>query len=147
VWRRNQASRAGVRIWATARNLPSRPRNDLSLETPPERRWRGRLSARVESSRCQNPPSSTPATSDSERISFNQINGNTGHRIKYAKVDADTGEEVANEDIVKGYALDKDTSAFGRRAHPPSACTALGISLHERVLPRPRKLLLRPSRR
>jgi non-homologous end joining protein Ku len=24
-------------------------------------------------------------------------------------VDADTGEEVANEDIVKGYALDKDT--------------------------------------
>src|ERR1700722_18558542 len=25
------------------------------------------------------------------------------------KVDADTGEEVANEDIVKGYALDKDT--------------------------------------
>src|ERR1700680_4747953 len=25
------------------------------------------------------------------------------------KVDADTGEEVANEDIVKGYALDKDS--------------------------------------
>jgi non-homologous end joining protein Ku len=33
----------------------------------------------------------------------------TGHRIKYLKVDADTGEEVANEDVVKGYALDKDT--------------------------------------
>src|SRR5204863_5563366 len=27
----------------------------------------------------------------------------------YLKVDADTGEEVPNEDIVKGYALDKDT--------------------------------------
>src|ERR1700730_2756000 len=33
----------------------------------------------------------------------------TGHRIKYAKVDADTGEEVANEDIVKGYKIDTDT--------------------------------------
>jgi DNA end-binding protein Ku len=31
------------------------------------------------------------------------------HRIKYAKVDADTGEEVANEDIVKGYKVDTDT--------------------------------------
>jgi non-homologous end joining protein Ku len=27
--------------------------------------------------------------------------------MEIAKVDADTGEEVANEDIVKGYALDK----------------------------------------
>lgn len=33
----------------------------------------------------------------------------TGHRIKYVKVDADTGEEVPNEDIVKGYMLDKET--------------------------------------
>jgi non-homologous end joining protein Ku len=33
----------------------------------------------------------------------------TGHRIKYAKVDADTGEEVDNEDIVKGYKVDTDT--------------------------------------
>jgi len=30
-----------------------------------------------------------PATSDSEKVSFNQINRKTGHRIKYAKVDAD----------------------------------------------------------
>jgi DNA end-binding protein Ku len=34
-----------------------------------------------------------PATSDSEKISFNQINRKTGHRIKYAKVDADTGRK------------------------------------------------------
>ena len=33
----------------------------------------------------------------------------TGHRIKYLKVDADTGEEVANENIVKGYKIDTDT--------------------------------------
>jgi DNA end-binding protein Ku len=50
-----------------------------------------------------------PATSESEKISFNQLNRKTGHRIKYAKVDADTGEEVANEDIVKGYKVDTDT--------------------------------------
>ena len=50
-----------------------------------------------------------PATSETEKISFNQLNRKTGHRIKYAKVDADTGEEVANEDIVKGYKVDTDT--------------------------------------
>jgi hypothetical protein len=49
------------------------------------------------------------ATSESEKISFNQLNRKTGHRIKYAKVDADTGEEVPNEDIVKGYKIDTDT--------------------------------------
>ena len=43
-----------------------------------------------------------PATSESEKISFNQINRKTGHRIKYQKVDADTGEEVSNEDINQG---------------------------------------------
>ena len=35
-----------------------------------------------------------PATSESEKISFNQLNKQTGHCIKYMKVDADTGEEV-----------------------------------------------------
>jgi DNA end-binding protein Ku len=46
-----------------------------------------------------------PATSESEKISFNQLNRKTGHRIKYTKVDADTGEEVPNEDIVKATCL------------------------------------------
>src|SRR6266849_2370717 len=50
-----------------------------------------------------------PATSDTEKVSFNQSNRKTGHRIKYAKVDADTGEEVAVEDIMKGYKVDTDT--------------------------------------
>jgi DNA end-binding protein Ku len=49
-----------------------------------------------------------PATSESEKISFNQINKNTGHRIRYLKVDAETGEEVSNDEIVKGYQVDKD---------------------------------------
>jgi non-homologous end joining protein Ku len=38
---------------------------------------------------CTCPVALYPATSDSEKISFNQINRKTGHRIKYAKVDAD----------------------------------------------------------
>jgi DNA end-binding protein Ku len=41
-----------------------------------------------------------PAKFDTEKISFNQINRNTGHRIKYLKVDADTGEEVSSDDII-----------------------------------------------
>lgn len=50
-----------------------------------------------------------PATSESEKISFNQINRNTGHRIKYQKVDAETGDEVLAEDIMKGFKVDTDS--------------------------------------
>jgi len=39
-----------------------------------------------------------PATSESEKISFNQINRKTGHPIRYQEVDTDTGDEVASED-------------------------------------------------
>jgi DNA end-binding protein Ku len=49
-----------------------------------------------------------PATSESEKISFNQINKKTGHRIRYLEVDAGTGEEAPSDDIVKGYQIDKD---------------------------------------
>jgi DNA end-binding protein Ku len=71
----------------------------------PRANWKGFL--RLSLVTC--PVALYPATSDSEKVSFNQINRKTGHRIKYAKVDADTGEEVANEDIVKGYKVDTDT--------------------------------------
>jgi DNA end-binding protein Ku len=71
----------------------------------PRANWKGFL--RLSLVTC--PVAFYPATSESEKISFNQLNRKTGHRIKYAKVDADTGEEVANEDIVKGYKVDTDT--------------------------------------
>ena len=71
----------------------------------PRANWKGFL--RLSLVTC--PVALYPATSESEKVSFNQLNRKTGHRIKYAKVDADTGEEVANEDIVKAYTLDKDT--------------------------------------
>src|ERR671927_130188 len=41
-------------------------------------------------------------------VRFNQLNGKTGHRIAQKRVDPQTGEEVAYEDIVKGYELTKD---------------------------------------
>jgi len=70
----------------------------------PRANWKGFL--RLSLVTC--PVALYPATSESEKISFNQLNRQTGHRIKYLKVDADTGEEVPNEDIVKGYQLEKD---------------------------------------
>jgi DNA end-binding protein Ku len=71
----------------------------------PRANWKGFL--RLSLVTC--PVALYPATSESEKISFNQLNRKTGHRIKYAKVDADTGEEVPNEDIAKAYMLDKET--------------------------------------
>ena len=48
-----------------------------------------------------------PATSEREKISFNQINKETGNRIRYRKIDEDTGEEVPSEDIIKGFEVAK----------------------------------------
>jgi DNA end-binding protein Ku len=70
----------------------------------PRANWKGFL--RLSLVTC--PIALFPATSESEKISFNQINKKTGHRIKYQKVDADTGEEVPNDDIIKGYKVDTD---------------------------------------
>ena len=69
----------------------------------PRANWKGFL--RLSLVTC--PVALYPATSEGEKISFNQLNRQTGHRIKYLKVDADTGDEVPNEDIVKGYELEK----------------------------------------
>jgi DNA end-binding protein Ku len=71
----------------------------------PRANWKGFL--RLSLVTC--PVALYPATSDAEKISFNQINKKTRHRIRYVRVDAETGEEVANDDIVKGYEVDKDT--------------------------------------
>ncbi len=47
------------------------------------------------------------ATSEREKISFHQLNKKTGHRIRYKKVDAETGHEVESENIIKGYETTK----------------------------------------
>ncbi|MEH2503412.1 DNA end-binding protein Ku [Bradyrhizobium sp. AZCC 1578] len=82
---------------------PSRSKTEYCVHGP-RANWKGFL--RLSLVTC--PVALYPATSESEKISFNQLNRQTGHRIKYLKVDADTGDEVPNEDIVKGYMLEKD---------------------------------------
>lgn len=49
------------------------------------------------------------ATDPSEKVSFRQINKKTGSTIKYKRVDAETGKEVAWENIGKGFQYDKET--------------------------------------
>jgi DNA end-binding protein Ku len=65
--------------------------------------WKGYLKLSLVS--C--PVALFPATSEREKISFHQLNKKTGNRIKYRKVDAETGDEVESSDIIKGYEVSK----------------------------------------
>jgi DNA end-binding protein Ku len=69
----------------------------------PRAYWKGYLKLSLVS--C--PVALFPASSEREKISFHQINKKTGNRIKYRKVDAETGDEVESSDIVKGYEVGK----------------------------------------
>ena len=69
----------------------------------PRAYWKGYLKLSLVS--C--PIALFPATSEREKISFHQINKDTGNRIKYRKVDAETGDEVESADIIKGYQVGK----------------------------------------
>jgi DNA end-binding protein Ku len=70
----------------------------------PRAYWKGYLKLSLVS--C--PIALTPATSATEKISFRQVNKETGNRIRYKKVDAETDEEVGNEAIGKGYEIGKN---------------------------------------
>jgi DNA end-binding protein Ku len=69
----------------------------------PRAYWKGYLKLSLVS--C--PVALFPASSEREKISFNQINKKTGNRIRYRKVDAETEEEVDSSEIVKGYEVGK----------------------------------------
>src|SRR5215210_2945710 len=69
----------------------------------PRANWKGYLRLSLVS--C--PIALYPATSEREKISFNQINSKTGNRIKMTRVDAETGEPVEYSDIVKGFEVSK----------------------------------------
>lgn len=71
---------------------------------PPRAYWKGYLRLSLVS--C--PVQLFPATSERDKISFHQINRETGNRIRYRRVDEETGEEVPDEQIVKGYQVGKD---------------------------------------
>ena len=66
--------------------------------------WKGYLKLSLVS--C--PIALTPATSSSEKVSFRQVNKETGNRIRYKKVDSETDEEVTNDNIGKGYEVGKN---------------------------------------
>jgi len=69
----------------------------------PRAYWKGYLKLSLVS--C--PIALYPASSEREKISFHQLHKQTGNRIKYKKVDAETGREVEADDIVKGYEVSK----------------------------------------
>src|SRR5215469_426576 len=69
----------------------------------PRAYWKGYLRLSLVS--C--PISLFPASGENEKISFHQINSKTGNRIRYRKVDGETGEQVSADDIVKGYEASK----------------------------------------
>jgi DNA end-binding protein Ku len=67
----------------------------------PRPNWKGYLKLALVS--C--PVALYPAASSSERISFNLMNRNTGHRLKQQYIDAETGDLVESADRVKGYEI------------------------------------------
>ena len=69
----------------------------------PRAYWKGYLKLSLVS--C--PIALYPATSEREKISFHQLNKETGNRIRYRKVDAETGDDVEQANIIKGYELAK----------------------------------------
>jgi DNA end-binding protein Ku len=70
---------------------------------PPRANWKGYLRLSLVS--C--PIALYPASSLSEKVSFNRINRKTGNRLKQQNVDSETGEVVPREDIARGYEVGK----------------------------------------
>jgi hypothetical protein len=70
---------------------------------PPRANWKGYLRLSLVS--C--PIALYPASSFSEKVSFNRINRKTGNRLKQQNVDSETGEVVPREDIARGYEIGK----------------------------------------
>ncbi len=69
----------------------------------PRPTWRGYLKLALVS--C--PIAVYTAVSSTEKVRFNQINRQTGNRIRQKLVDEGSGEPVATEDKVRGYEVDK----------------------------------------
>ncbi len=70
----------------------------------PRANWKGYLRLSLVS--C--PIALYPASSLSEKVSFNRINRKTGNRLKQQNVDSETGDVVPREDTARGYEVAKD---------------------------------------
>jgi DNA end-binding protein Ku len=89
---------------------------------PPRPYWKGYL--KLSLVLC--PIALTPATSATEKVSFRQVNKQTGIRIRYRKVDSETDEEVTSDQIGKGYGRAEPVQLVGddrllQRAEQPRA--------------------------
>ena len=69
----------------------------------PRANWKGYLRLSLVS--C--PIALYPASSLSEKVSFNRFNRKTGNRLKQQNVDLETGDVVPREDIARGYEVAK----------------------------------------
>ena len=69
----------------------------------PRANWKGYLRLSLVS--C--PIALYPASSLSEKVSFNRVNRKTGNRLKQQNVDSETGEVVPREDVARGYEIAK----------------------------------------
>jgi DNA end-binding protein Ku len=69
----------------------------------PRANWKGYLRLSLVS--C--PIALYPASSLSEKVSFNRLNRKTGNRLKQQNVDTETGEVVPREDTARGYEVAK----------------------------------------
>jgi DNA end-binding protein Ku len=70
----------------------------------PRPNWKGYLKLSLVS--C--PIALYPAASETERVSFRQINKKTGNRLRQQMLDAETGEPVDREDKARGYQVGKN---------------------------------------
>jgi DNA end-binding protein Ku len=70
----------------------------------PRATWNGHLRLSLVS--C--PVYLSPATTETKRIRLNQINAETGNRLKQQLVDSETGKVVERQQIAKGYEHDRD---------------------------------------
>ena len=70
----------------------------------PRANWKGYLRLSLVS--C--PIALYPASSLSEKVSFNRINRKTGNRLKQQNIDSETGDVVTREDTARGYEVAKD---------------------------------------
>jgi DNA end-binding protein Ku len=69
----------------------------------PRANWKGYLRLSLVS--C--PIALYPASSLSEKVSFNRLNRKTGNRLRQQNVDSETAEVVAREDTARGYEVAK----------------------------------------
>jgi non-homologous end joining protein Ku len=94
-----------------------------SIAWPSRANWKGYLQLSLVSCSI----ALYPASSLSEKVSFNQINRKTGHRLKQQNIDSETGEVVSREERRTGMRLQKaSTSLLKTKKSMPSRSKARG---------------------